>query len=273
MEGALTKVDFFPYYQDCEYFVRVWVGGNASAPGELVVDQLVTSFTNQTWNEITLTTPVQINTSQELWIGIRYNTTGGRPAACDAGPAIEGRGNMIYWQGAWTTLTAVNPLLNYNWCVKGYVDVDAVQPKSTETLNGYKIFRDGTLLATVTDLQFTDHNAPYDTSAYCVRAIYNYCESQDVCVDVSLYVGLSENDMDGVKVFPNPASDVVNIQFPGNVSRLSVINSLGLTVYSGDVTGKNLIKLNATGFMSGSYLLRLVTTEGNSFTKKIVIMK
>jgi len=125
----------------------------------------------------------------------------------------------------------------------------------------------------VTDLQFTDHNAPYDTSAYCVRAIYNYCESQDVCVDVSLYVGLSENDMDGVKVFPNPASDVVNIQFPGNVSRLSVINSLGLTVYSGDVTGKNLIKLNATGFMSGSYLLRLVTTEGNSFTKKIVIMK
>jgi len=272
MEGALTKVDFFPYYQDCEYFIRVWVGGNASAPGELVVDQLVTSFTNQTWNEITLTTPVQINTSQELWIGIRYNTTGGRPAACDAGPAIEGRGNMIYWLGAWTTLTAVNPLLNYNWCVKGYVDVDAVQPKSTETLNGYKIFRDGTLLATVTDLQFTDNNAPYDTNTYCVKAIYNYCESQDVCVDLSLYVGISENDRDGVKVYPNPASDVVNIQVPGNISRFSLINSFGLTIYSSDAAGRNLIKLNTSGFMPGSYLLRFVTTEGNAFTRKIVIM-
>jgi hypothetical protein len=273
MEGALTKVDFFPFYQDCEYSVRVWVGGNAAAPGELVVDQVVTSFTNQTWNEITLVNPVQINTSEELWIGIRCNTQGGRPAACDAGPAIDGKGNMIYWQGVWQTLTAVNPTLNYNWCIKGYLDMDAVQPKSAKTLEGYKVFRDGTLLATVTDLQFTDNNAPYGTNLYCVNAVYDYCESQNVCTEVSLYVGISENDLQGAKIYPNPASDMVNIYVPEAVCRISVINYLGLTVYSEDVSGSKLIKLRTDRYPAGSYLVRFVDKEGGSFTKKIVISK
>lgn len=272
-EGVLTKVDFFPYFQECEYSIRVWVGGNAGNPGEMVVDQLVTSFTNQTWNEIQLNSPVQINTSEELWIGIRYNTTGGRPAACDAGPAVEGKGNMIYWNGVWTTLTAVNPVLDYNWCIKGYIDVDAVREKSVKSLEGYKIFRDGTFLATVTELEYIDSDAPYGINNYCVRAVYDFCESQDVCVDVSLFVGMSENETHNVRVYPTPATNVVNIEPTAGLSHLSVINSLGLTVYSCDITGKKIVRLNTTGFMAGSYLLRFVTTEGITFTKKIVIMK
>ena len=273
MDGSLTKVDFFPYYQDCIYSVRIWVGGNANAPGEMVVDQVVSSFTNQTWNEIILNNPIQINTSQELWIGIRCNTTGGRPAACDAGPAIGGRGNMIYWQGVWKTLTQVNPSLDYNWCVKGYVDVSAYQYKSDKSLEGYKVFRDGTFLATVTDLQYIDHNAPYDTNTYCVRAVYDFCESQDICADVSLYVGISENDFLGAKIYPNPASGQVNIFVPETICRISLVNYLGLTVYAQDITGSKLIKLNTDSYPAGSYLVRFVTKDGNSFTRKVVIKK
>jgi len=212
-DGALTKIDFFPYYQACEYSVRVWVGGDASAPGEMVVDQVVSSFTNQSWNEIVLNTPVPINTSQELWIGIRCNTTGGRPAACDAGPAINGKGNMMYWQGAWTTLSAINPALNYNWCIKGYVDVNAKNgstklvalnddvnrnssgilaagghkcdfSKSEKSISGYNVFRNGALLATVSESEYIDNDALSNTNNYCVSAVYDYCESEKVCVDV-----------------------------------------------------------------------------------------
>ncbi len=51
--------------------------------------------------------------------------TGGYPAGCDAGPAVDGFGNMMYFGGSWTTLTAQNPDLNYNWNIQGYVGFSA----------------------------------------------------------------------------------------------------------------------------------------------------
>jgi len=148
-----------------------------------------------------------------------------------------------------------------------------LREKSVKSLEGYKIFRDGTFLAAVTGLEFIDSDAPYGTNNYCVRAVYDFCESQDACVDVSLYVGIADIDLQEVKVYPTPATDVVNIEPTANISHLLVINSLGFTVYSGDITGKKMVRINTTGFMAGSYLLRFFTTEGNTFTKKIVIMK
>lgn len=273
IEGALTKVQFFPNYEDCEYSVRVWVGGNASGPGQMVVDQVIPSFTNQTWNEVILETPVPLNAAQELWIGIRCNTNGGRPAGCDAGPAIDGKGNMICWQGVWQTLLTVNPSLNYNWCIKGYMDVNEGQLKSVKSLNGYKVFRNGTLLGTVTETEYIDLNAPYENNLYCVRAVYDVCESPDVCVEVSLHVGLPDNDLQGIKIYPNPASDLVNIEVSQAFSHLDVYNYLGLIVYSSDLSGKKPIKLNTTGYPAGTYLVRFVNSEGNTFTKRIVIDK
>jgi len=170
-------------------------------------------------------------------------------------------------------LTAVNPSLDYNWCIKGYVDVNAGQLKSAKSLTGYKVFRDGTLLATVTDLQYTDHNAPYDTNNYCVRAVYDVCESQDICVNVNLYVGIPENDLNGVKIYPNPASDQVNIKVPKTISDISVINYLGLTVYSEKIENDELIRLNTSRYPAGSYLIRFVTSDGNTFTSPMVIAR
>jgi len=105
------------------FSARVWTGGTATAPATMVADQAFTP-TLDVYNTVTLTNPVAVPNG-ELWFGYRCNVTTGYPAGCDAGPQVEGFGNMMYWQSAWTTLTVVAPTLTYNWNIQGYVGYSA----------------------------------------------------------------------------------------------------------------------------------------------------
>lgn len=116
----LTTVSFFPAEQAATYAINVWTGGTSSAPGPMVVDQAVPSPVIGDWNEIELDTPVYIAGDEELWFGYHIDTTAGFPAGCDAGPAIDGFGNMIYTAGQWDTLLDLNAALNYNWNIQGF---------------------------------------------------------------------------------------------------------------------------------------------------------
>jgi hypothetical protein len=117
-EGAsVTQIAFFPNEAAATYKVRVWTG---AGPANLVVDQAVASPVIGSWNYVTLTTPVMIDITQELWVGYYVNTTAGYPAGCDDGPAIDGYGNMMNF-GGWQTLLQLNPELDYNWNIQAYV--------------------------------------------------------------------------------------------------------------------------------------------------------
>ena len=39
-----------------------------------------------------------------LWIGYHVQALTGYPAGTDEGPAIDGYGNMMFWEGHWQTL-------------------------------------------------------------------------------------------------------------------------------------------------------------------------
>ena len=133
---SLQAVKVFP--ADAGSFsIRVWTGGTASAPATMVVDQPFTATIDQ-WNTVALNTPVLITGTEELWFGYRCNVTTGYPAGCDAGPVVDGFGNMIYYQGAWSTLTSLAPTLTYNWNIQGYAGFSqparsaGLQPITTE---------------------------------------------------------------------------------------------------------------------------------------------
>jgi hypothetical protein len=139
------------------FTAKVWTGGTPTAPAQMVLSQPFTP-TLDTYNTVVLTTPVVVE-NQELWFGYNCNVTSGYPAGCDAGPQVEGFGNMIYWQGAWATLTSLNPALTYNWNIQGYVgwsaptaaaEITPVVLKSAypgqyevldRTLQGYRVWR------------------------------------------------------------------------------------------------------------------------------------
>ena len=106
------------------FSVRVWTGGTSTQPANMVVDQGFTPVID-TYNTVELDNPVTVTGNEELWFGYRNVVTGGYPAGCDAGPAVDGFGNMMYFGGSWTTLIAQNPDLNYNWNIQGYVGYSA----------------------------------------------------------------------------------------------------------------------------------------------------
>ncbi|MFA7214262.1 MAG: carboxypeptidase regulatory-like domain-containing protein, partial [Candidatus Cloacimonadaceae bacterium] len=140
--------------------------------------------------------------NEELWFGYNCNVTGGFPAGCDAGPAIDGFGNMMYFQGEWDTLNNLGAGLNYNWNIQGYVgygapDREGLMPLTTKldqeahnaerALDGYKVWRllQGqesneaqwtTLTAnpiSATAYQDTDWNTmPDGTYKWAVKAVY-----------------------------------------------------------------------------------------------------
>ncbi len=175
---SVTEIKFYPNEAASTYSVKVWTGGNATAPGSLVVDQAVASPTIGDWNTVVLDNPVMIDPTQELWIGFGVNTTAGYPAGCDAGPQDEGKGNMMYWQGSWTTLTALNAALTYNWNVRGYAGYGKGGEKvelSGKALEGYLIYLDDmtTPIDTTTDLTYNVINLETGSYEGGVAALYS----------------------------------------------------------------------------------------------------
>jgi hypothetical protein len=116
----VTKIKFFPAEPTtlCAYTVRLWTG----ATGNLAYEQAVANPTIDAWNEIVLTTPWTIPSGTIVMAGYRCNATGGYPAGCDEGPQVEGYGNVIRFNNAWTTLTALGATLTYNWNIRIYVE-------------------------------------------------------------------------------------------------------------------------------------------------------
>ena len=204
---SLTKVSFFPNEEACEYSIRVWTGENAT----LIVDQVVTDVVIGAWNTVELATPITIDASQELWFGYRANATTGYPAGCDAGPAVAGKGDMIYdAEEGWLSMSEAYGL-DYNWNIAGTVmalgdaststtlgaiqDVDRTNSskgviKSNGVINsdrlvvdraltGYNIYRDGVQINEnlVTIPFYVDFDLPMEPGvgvsfAYNVEAIF-----------------------------------------------------------------------------------------------------
>jgi hypothetical protein len=185
--------------------VRVWTGGNAEAPGQLVVNQPFTPVLN-TYNTVVLTNPVLISSAQELWFGCHSAGS----VSMDAGPAANGLGNMLGMMDNWLSMLELNPSFNGNWKIQGYagfappagaveptplgligsgVPASAVRPEGQErSLTGYQVSRfpasehdnqgQWTLLtpAAIPDDSYVDNTwAPLDpgTYQYAVKAVYD----------------------------------------------------------------------------------------------------
>lgn len=120
---SLFSVKFYALYSNVTHKIRVWTGGSQGNSGNLLVDQLVNSITEDAWNTIDLDSPIFVSGNEELWIGINYSGTGNMPASCDDGPLHNWRGNLINTSGTWYTIS-FDPEWDYNWNIRGILNVD-----------------------------------------------------------------------------------------------------------------------------------------------------
>ena len=186
---TMTAVSFYPLLTTCTYSIRVWTGGSATNPGTMVVDMQLDNndLTMNAWNNVILSTPVTIDATQELWIGIRCNATGGYPAAYDGdvNAEVPGKGNMMYFNNVWDTLTNLGSGLNGNWLIKGLFNVPT-----------YDVYLNSELLANnVSALNYLDL-VPGEGN-YTYEVALNGCTEK-----VSVEVNMPADPCEGVMITP-----------------------------------------------------------------------
>ncbi|MBN1340327.1 MAG: carboxypeptidase regulatory-like domain-containing protein [Bacteroidales bacterium] len=305
----LKKINFWwnDDAPEATFEIYVWKGPNA---GTQLLMQTVTGGTPGGFNEVTLTTPVQIDASAELWFGYKVtHGTGTHPAGTDLGPAIANKGDMLSMNGtAWESMSIAYGL-SYNWAIEAMVSAVAegapAQPmvntmeiienpgtinnritpnftpgsayKATLVFENYNVYRKNLpsgsyeVVGQPTVPEFEDVAPDYGVYSYYVTAVYTNGESPaSNVIEVDLIDAVNEITVSSIVVYPNPATDLVNIQSDLPMSRIIVINSQGQIVYEKDDVNDVRYQINTGTFQTGVYYLKLETEKG-WVDKKVII--
>lgn len=104
-----------------------------------------------------------------------------------------------------------------------------------------------------------------------------YNKTTEVCQGLwQDHTGIDSRNLSDVKMYPNPAENVVNITFSAENAEsgvLSVMNLMGQTVYTSNLEiseGANMITIPVRQFTSGVYMVTMRTNTGISTQKLIV---
>jgi hypothetical protein len=117
---------------------------------------------------------------------------------------------------------------------------------------------------------------PTTTWKYFVTAVFQdslapgpvLCEPPSDTITITFpAVGINELSNNTLSLYPNPATEVVNIVSSNDIKTIDVLNYIGQTVYSNKNMAQKTAQLNVTGFRSGVYFVKVTTTGGIKTTK------
>jgi len=269
---SVGAIYFYPAESNANYTVRIWEGDSA----DLVYEQGVADPQISQWNKVLLDSVYPVDISRNLWIGYHIETMTGYPAGVDEGPAYNGYGNMMYWEGQWSTLLEINPELDFNWLIDAYIGEGYPMYCANRI---YRKINDGdyTMIA---EIHMTDNYLDSEadiTNLNCYKITNlsgknaDTCESyftNESCVQPVNIFDEYEDD-NRLMVYPNPAGDQLFIEMPENMMEIQLLDMTGRVVYEIQDARKQ-IAIKADGFSIGIYLLKVSTKDG-LLTRKILI--
>ena len=88
-----------------------------------------------------------------------------------------------------------------------------------------------------------------------------------------IVVGLDDIDLSAVTVYPNPATNELNIKIMEGLKQIRLFNSIGQVVIESDVTGESVKVLNVKQLNAGIYTLQFLHANGMNHQKKIILRK
>lgn len=254
----------------CTYTLRIWIGGNTDPSSDEygpssdypVYEQVIAEddITVGAWSDIALTTPFEINGSQNLWIGYQLSYSGAPESLYPAGTSgttNEGRGNAMYFNGSWTTLSQAG--LDGDWLIHA----TTVAPELT-----YSVFEDGELIESGIEggeyiVDNYDPNACYQVMTTCENG--QTSELSECARPVSI---ANIDNAISFSVYPNPATEVVTVATSQKAQKVEILNYLGQVIFAQAVQD-NTFTLNVANYANGVYFIRLTGEDGVS-TQKLV---
>lgn len=88
--------------------------------------------------------------------------------------------------------------------------------------------------------------------------------NQQMTINISDPVGVQEFNVGGVNIFPNPASDLLQITADDLISEYQVFHADGQLVYSGNANGTRSVRIDTAALSQGYYFISVKTTRSVS---------
>jgi hypothetical protein len=89
------------------------------------------------------------------------------------------------------------------------------------------------------------------------------CESVSDTIEVTWpHVGIDDPNGGSIRVFPNPATEVVNISSSYTITQVEVTNFLGQAVYTQSGVDAKSTKVNVSKLQAGVYFVKVTTVQG-----------
>lgn len=260
---TITAVSFAPGVSTAyaNYSIVIWQGGGMSpidfsfSPGMEIYNQPVTStLVAGSINTVPLTTPITVDSTMELWVGIQINAMYGNPIYVTTVPDGAQHYQNLIGDGTYTNW---EPLSLTNGSEGNFVI--AVEVTSNPNIvQGYKIYRNQTLITPtpLANRTFVDTLLVNGVYQYDVTAVYtNNCESAPISASVTM-------EDDTCFIFDLPFSENFD-RYVGSTS--GAVNNLpvcwhNLSGSASSYAGYPIIYNNTSYAASGRNSLRFYTT-------------
>lgn len=120
---TITSIRFYLVNDNPTVQIKLWTGEDATE----VYSQDVTDYNVNDWTEIELDEPFVIDAGTELRAGVYLDMPySGSVMGTDEGPAINGYGDLLHWNGTWNTGMSVG-----NWNIQ----IEVTEPSAPVSLH------------------------------------------------------------------------------------------------------------------------------------------
>ncbi|WGF92432.1 T9SS type A sorting domain-containing protein [Aequorivita marisscotiae] len=82
-------------------------------------------------------------------------------------------------------------------------------------------------------------------------------------ITVREVLGVEDNNLSSISIYPNPSSSVINLEIPHNIQsgQITVYDVLGKQIYSDEFISNPRISINIANWSQGNYFLKVVSGE------------
>jgi len=264
----LESVDVYVNASPTSLKLIIWDAGTTTTPGSILYQQNHTPVP-ESWNTFVLNNALTISGS-DIWVGFEVI----HPAetyvlGIDGGPAAQD-GDWVSEDGTnWEHLSGYG--INSNWNIRANLSFNGMNWLSVNPVTGV-IDEDATH-----DIAISFNAEGMDVNTYTanLRITSNDSDNTLLIIPVTLEVetGISviELQQNDVSLFPNPASNQLQIHSNHLIERISITDISGKTVYTVH-DNRHHTTLDLTFLNNGMYLIQVTTSQG-TYAKKLQVIK
>lgn len=160
-----------------------------------------------------------------------------------------------------------NAITNLTARVESYGIVLAWE--AAENAVSYDIYCNGNRISTASTTSYIDLQGHEGDTYYIITNCANGGTSDASESATAIVTGISEVE-NNIAIFPNPASDIVEISATQNITRIEVVSAAGQIMHETEVNEES-VSINVKNLPSGTYFVRIFSNS-NVIVKKLVVM-